>query len=171
MSKIHLLALLVLISIHSFSQSEDLPRFDLENYELPKAIIIQTETINKAELKVNIQNWLDGYYSESELLKCQYSEDTFYITALAHQLLEVKNLTTDLKYQLNISLRDGKYKIEVTSLKYKYYTEYRTIANISLIQDEDIRRDLENSRSQISIFLNELNQALVKFILKDSEDW
>lgn len=171
MSKIYLLALTVLISINSFSQSEELPRFDLENYELPKAIIIQTETNSKAELKVNIQNWLGSYYSESELLKCEYSEDTFYITALAHQLLKVKNLTTDLKYQLNISLRDGKYKMAITSLRYKYYTEYRTIANISLIQDEDIRRDLENSRSLISVFLNELNQELFKFIGKDSGDW
>ncbi|SDG75251.1 DUF4468 domain-containing protein [Psychroflexus sediminis] len=171
MPNVYLLTISILISISCLSQDKKIPRFDFDNYEFPKAIIVQVENKNKAKLKQNIQNWLSVHYSKSTLLECQYLEDTFIIKAKVDQLIEVKNLTSEVRYNLRISLRDSKYRLEITSLRYKYYTEYRPISNINLIMDEVIKKDLDESRSILSSFFNNLNLELYESVTRDSSDW
>jgi len=87
------------------------------------------------------------------------------------RLLKIKNLPTDLKYNLKISLRNEKYRLEISSLAYKYYTEYREISDVNLIKDDIIKQDLLESRQIIASFLNTLNTNLYKSITEDYNEW
>ncbi len=150
---------------------KDLPELNFDNYDFPKSIVVDVKGKNQLQLKENIQNWMKSYFSESSLIDSQFSDHTFLITARENRLLKVKNLTSDLRYQLKISLRDDKYRFEVSSISYKYYTEFRPIANVNLITDEIIKRDLLGSRSTLSSFFKDLNLALYNFIRNDQDEW
>ncbi|MBZ9628477.1 hypothetical protein LB450_10235 [Psychroflexus sp. CAK1W] len=171
MSKFIFLLLTVFISVNSMSQDKDLPELSFDTYDFPKSIVVDVQGKSLPQLKAKIQNWLDDYYTESTLLNCKFSDQTFTITGLENRLLEVKNLTSDLQYQLKISLRDNKYRFKVLSISYSYYTEFRPIANVNLINDEIIKRDLLDSRSTLSSFFKDLNLALYNFIKNDQEEW
>lgn len=171
MSKFVFLVSTILISMSSLGQDKDLPELNFDDYNFPKSIVINVDDKSQAELKKDIQSWLKSYYSESSLIESTFSDQTFMITAQENRLLKVKNLTSDLRYQLKISLRNNKYRFEVTSISYKYYTEYRPIANINLINDDIIKRDLLNSRSIISAFFNDLNSNLFDDLKNDSDNW
>lgn len=171
MSKYIFLALMIFITTSSISQNKDLPELNFETYDFPKSIVVNVEGKNQLQLKSKIQNWLDNYYSESSLLNSKFSDQAFTITAKENRLLKVKNLTSDLRYQLKISLRDNKYRFEVSSISYSYYTEFRPIANVNLINDEIIKRDLLDSRSTLSSFFKDLNLALFNSIKKDQDEW
>lgn len=171
MAKLNFLILALLLSFNCMSQSKDLPEFNLTDYSFPKAVIVDIETKNKLQLKNDIQNWIDNYYSNSTLLNKSYSEHTFSVTGTSLRLLEIKNLTTELKYDIKISIRDFKYKFEITSIYYKYYTEYRRVSNVNLVKDSIIRNDLLESRSIISSFFNDLNTDLYNSLAHKNEEW
>lgn len=171
MSKFIFLLLTILLPISSVGQDKDLPELNFDNYNFPKSIVINVDDKSQAQLKAKIQNWLKDYYSESTLLESKFSDQAFLITALELRILEVKNLTSDLKYHLKISIRDHKYKLEVSSISYKYYTEYRPIANVNLIKDEIIKQDLLDSRSVITAFFSDLNSDLYDYVKNDRDDW
>lgn len=171
MTRIFFTIITVVFTLNSASQTEDLPKFDFDDYRFPKSVVIDVKSKNKNELKASIQNWLDSHFTETSLIESNYTEDTFTITAIEERLLKVKNLTSDLKYRLNISIRDQKYRLEISSIRYKYYTEYRPIANLNLIKDEIIKNDLINSQSTLSSFFQDLNLELFSYISSTTEDW
>lgn len=171
MSRYIFIALSFFISMHSLSQESDLPQLSFEDYELPKAIVVDVESKSKTQLRSHIENWLDDYYTDSTLIESRFSDQTFMITAIETRLLKVKNLPCDLKYQLKISIRDYKYRFEITSLHYKYYTEYRSIANVNLIKDDKMKSDLLESNSVLSSFFNDLNNELYNSITNNQDDW
>lgn len=171
MTRIFFTIITVVFTLNSASQTEDLPKFDFDDYKFPKSVIIDVESKDKNELKASIKNWLDNNFTETSLIQSNYTEDTFTITAIEKRLLKVKNLTSDLKFHLNISLRDHKYRLEISSISYKYYTEYRPIANLNLINDEIIKNDLLDSRSTLSSFFRDLNLDLYAYIKNTSQDW
>lgn len=171
MSKVIFLLLAISTSVSSISQDNDLPELKFDDYDFPKSIVVNVEGKSQLQLKDKIQNWVDSYYSESSLLDSSFSDQTFRITAIENRLLKVKNLRSDLKYNLKISLRDNKYRFEVLSTSYSYYTEFRPIANINLITDEIIKADLLDSRSTLSSFFKDLNLELYNFIMNNQDEW
>lgn len=171
MSKFIYLALTIFISVNSVSQNLNLPELNFEDYTFPKSVVINVEGKNQSQLKTKIESWMKTTYSKSTLISSEFLDQTFLITAKENRLLKVKNLTSDLRYQLKISLRDNRYRFEVSSISYSYYTEYRPIANINLIKDEIIKRDLLESKSTLASFFNNLNSELFDYIKNDSDDW
>jgi hypothetical protein len=160
-----------LISTLSFGQEDKLAQLDFDAYNFPKAVVINIENNSESFLKERIQNWIDTQFTETSLIETRFQDNTFYIRALSERLLKVKNFPSDLKYNLKISFRDGKYRFEVTSISYRYYTEFLEIANINFIKDEKIRKDLDQNRPLLSSFFNTLNSNLYQFIISKNSDW
>lgn len=171
MSKFIFLTLTLFISVNSISQDKDLPELDFDDYDFPKSIVVNVDGKSQLQLEAQVQNWVDDYYSETSLLDCEFTEHNFSITARENRLLKIKNLSSDLIYELRIYLRDNKYKLEITSLKYKYYTEFRPIENVNLIKDDIIKSDLLDSRSTLSSFFKDLNYNLFNSIRNEQDQW
>lgn len=171
MAKIYFLVLAVFLTLNSTSQSKDLPKFDFENYYFPKALVIDVKDKNQVQLKNDVRSWIKNYFTESSLIDYSYSENSFLITGKSIRLLKIKNLPTDLKYDIKISLRDNKYKFEIKKIYYKYYTEFREISNVNLIKDDIIKNDLLESRSIISSFFHDLNSNLFNTITAENNGW
>jgi len=166
-----LIIFLFFLSITSMAQTEELSQLDFETYDFPRAVVVKTPGKDKSYLKSNIEMWIEDYYTESSLLNNKFKDDTFTIEAKEDRFFEIKNLPTELHYELKLSLKDNRYRFEVTSLSYKYYTELYLINNINLIKDDVIKNDLENSRNLLSNFFNALNLELHKFISSNNQDW
>jgi len=171
MFRIYLLALGLLVSFQSESQTESLPKFEFENYSLPTALVISVKNKDEKQLKQRVQRWINSFYTDTTLLDSTEGKSEFEITGKSMRLLKIKNLPTDLKYNLKISLRNEKYRLEISSLAYKYYTEYREISDVNLIKDDIIKQDLLESRQIIASFLNTLNTNLYKSITEDYNEW
>lgn len=171
MQKLSLLFILLMISLSSSSQNEELPEFNFENYSFPKAVVVNVENKTQEELKKQLDNWVSMYYDNSTLKEKKFSNNTMLISGQARRLLKVKNLTTDLFYHLKISLRENKYRMEISSISYKYYTEQIDISNINLIKDKIIKRDLEESKTVISSFFKDLNLEFYRFLSNTNEEW
>lgn len=171
MAKVYLLVVVVFISFNSSSQTKDLPKFDFDNYNFPKAVVVDVADKDKVQLEDDLRSWINSYFNESTLLNSKLSENSFLISGKSIRFLKIKNLPTDLKYDIKISLRDQKYRFEVRALYYKYYTEYRVISNVDLIKDDVIKRDLLESRSIITAFINNLNSNLYRYITKENNEW
>ena len=162
---------LIIISVTSFAQTPQVPELDFKTYDFPRAIVVETPGKDKSYLKDNINTWIENYFSKSSLLKSELKNDRFIIDGKENRFFEIKNLPTELHFQLKISLKDNRYKFEVTSLSYKYYTELYVINNINLIKDDVIKNDLENSRNLLSNFFNTMNLDLYNFIKSNDQDW
>ncbi|GAA0761874.1 DUF4468 domain-containing protein [Psychroflexus lacisalsi] len=171
MAKIYLLVVAIFISFNLSSQTKDLPKFDFENYNFSKAIVVEVKGKGKVQLEDDLRSWINSYFNESTLLDSKFSEDSFLISGKSLRFLKIKNLPTDLKYDIKISLRDQKYRFEVRALYYKYYTEYRIISDVDLIKDDVIKKDLLESRSIITAFINNLNSNLFRYITKENNEW
>ena len=154
MAKIYLLVVTIFISFNLSSQTKDMPKFDFDNYNFPNAIVVEVKGKGKVQLEDDLRSWINSYFNESTLLDSKFSEDSFLISGKSLRFLKIKNLPTDLKYDIKISLRDQKYRFEVRALYYKYYTEYRIISDVDLIKDDVIKKDLLESRSIITAFIN-----------------
>ena len=164
-----LFSFLFALNFKAFSQ--DLPLLDFENLNFPKSIVISAEGKTEAELKSKVETWINSSFTEANLLEHTFENDQFSVTAFENRIIKVKNLTCDIKFDLKISIRNNRYRFEVSSLSYKYYTEYRPIANIDLIKDSKIRDDLIANRSIIGSFFNSLSASLYSKILDQSDDW
>lgn len=163
--------ILILVSLSIFGQEENIDKLKFDTYDFPKAVVIDVKNKNQASLKKKVEAWIESYFTEITLDKSSFSKNTFFISAQSERFLKVKNLPSDLKFEIKISLRDNKYRFEVTNLNYKYYTEYRQISDVNLIKDEVIKKDLDQSRSLLSTFFNNLNSDLYQFIISENTDW
>ncbi|WP_019039320.1 DUF4468 domain-containing protein [Psychroflexus tropicus] len=165
------LILTLLTSVASVAQTPQIPKLDFETYDFPRAVVVKTPGKDKSYLKSNIEMWIDNYFTDTSLINSEFENDTFRINAKEDRFFEIKNLPTELHFQLKLSLKDNRYRFEVTSLSYKYYTELYVINNINLIKDDVIKNDLENSRNLLSNFFNALNLELYKYINSNDQDW
>jgi len=161
----------LVISTSSIAQTPELTKLDFKTYDFPRAIVIEVPGKDKSNLKDNINTWIKNYFSKSSLIKSEFKNDAFTVEAKENRFFEIKNLPTELHYKLKLSLKDNRYRFEVTSLSYKYYTELYLINNINLIKDDVIKNDLENSRKLLSNFFNALNLELYKYINSKDQDW
>lgn len=155
----------------STGQTNSLPQFNFDDYRFPKSIVIEINGVNASEIKNQSQSWIDSFFSEDQIINWQTSERGIELTGKAYRLISVKNLTTDIKFDLEISFRDNKYKLELTSLYYKYYTEYIEVSNIKFIKDELIRKDLEQSKSSFETYFNDMNTDLYMYIRSQDNSW
>jgi hypothetical protein len=165
------LILTLIISVTSVAQTKELPKFDFKTYDFPQAVVVEVSGKDKSYLKGNIERWIGNYFTDFTLLNSEFKNDTFTVNAKENRFFEIKNLPTELHYQLKLSLKDNRYRFEVTSLSYKYYTELYVINNINLIKDDVIKNDLENSRNLLSTFFNTMNLELYNFIQSNNQDW
>ncbi|MBQ0739714.1 hypothetical protein J9332_36015, partial [Aquimarina celericrescens] len=77
MAKIYLLVVAIFISFNLSSQTKDLPKFDFENYNFSKAIVVEVKGKGKVQLEDDLRSWINSYFNESTLLDSKFSEDSF----------------------------------------------------------------------------------------------
>ena len=155
----------------SVGQQENTPEFNFEDYRFPKSIVNNVDNLASSEIKTKTQSWIDSYFTENQIRNIEISENEINISGLANRLISVKNLTTDVKFDVKISFRNNKYKLEIISLYYKYYTEFREVSNIKFIKDDIIRKDLERSKSSFTSFFNDLNKDLHDYLMTQNSSW
>lgn len=155
----------------SVGQTDTSPQFNFDDYGFPKSIVNEINGMRASEIKSQTQSWIDSFFSEEQILNLNTLETSIELTAKAYRLISIKNLTTDIKFKLKISFRDNKYRLEISSLYYKYYTEYIEVSNIKFIKDELIRKDLEESESSFETYFNDMNTDLNKYIRSQDSSW
>lgn len=172
MKTILLPILIILLSINTFSQvnsTTNTEKFEYSEIGLNDFIItpIKEKTIDFIYDKTI--NWIKETYKNPDIvIKMQIENEKVRINSIARNLVKVKGYSMDLDYVLEISIKENKYKFEITSLLYDGKTDYKKLPNFKT--DTKLLENFGNSAINIENYFNSLNENLKNYILGNTND-
>ena len=102
-------------------------------------VVVDVDSLSKEKLYIQVKNWvLETYNTPSEVIKSEIKNKKIRIEGSKSGGLSVKGMLGmsyyyDIKYSIEISVRDGKYKFDPISLKYYIpYSKYVTAQWVNL---------------------------------------
>ena len=153
-------------------------------------IIVKTEGKTKEELYKKTIEWINKSYNKpSEVIKAQVENDYIRFQGVSKEKYCWDALVTfcnDIRYEVEISFKDGKYKFEVLSLEDYHVTGASGLRVWGKInykdswthfkKDGEVRKMYAKNVQQITAFFDGLNKELYDYIYNQNEtaksnDW
>ena len=158
--------------------------------QLTDFLIIPCEGKTKEELYKKTIEWISKTYNKpSEVIKSQVENDY-----IRFQGIETKGycrnpmvlICENLRYEIEISVKDGKYKFDVVNLEGAETSKYGNIIGWSSIifkkswiyfkNNGEVRDQYKDTMPKIAKYINTLNQSLHDYIYNQNEtaksnDW
>lgn len=159
-------------------------------------IVVKTEGKTKEELYKKTIEWINKNYNKpSEVIKAQVENDYIRFQGIEKDLFcwdALKTFCSDIRYEIEISFKDGKYKFSVLRLEQymkKYSSDYtRTIGGnweeLDLVKksnwfykkDGNMRGMYKDHLPKIPLYFNNLNKSLYDYLYNQNEtaksnDW
>lgn len=172
------------------SQSQLAKEFSINKDEgLTDYIIINCEGKTKEELYKKTIEWINKNYNKpSEVIKAQVENDYIRFQGVSKNEYCFHNMLTvcsDIKYEIEVSFKDGKYKFDVLELSNSYQGSYGitkwselNFANswTHFKKDGEVRKMYSETLPRISGYFNNLNKSLYDYIYNKNEtaksnDW
>ena len=166
------------------------------NFTITKAeglspfIIVKTENKTKEELYKKTIEWINKNYNEpSEVIKAQVENDYIRFQGVSKDKYCWTNMMSfcnDIRYEIEISFKDGKYKFEVLNLEHYHVTGASGIRSWYKVdykdswthfkKDGEVRKMYVDNIVQITSFFNGLSKNLYDYIYNQNEtaksnDW
>lgn len=153
-------------------------------------IVIPCEGKAREELYKKIVEWINKTYNKpNEVIKAQVENDY-----IRFQGLESKGycrkpmvlICEDIRYEIEISVKDGKYKFDVVKLESAETNKYGNIIGWSEItfkkgwmnfkSNGEVRDQYKDTMPKIARYINSLNQSLHDYIYNQNQtakqnDW
>lgn len=158
--------------------------------QLTDFIVISCEGKAKEELYKKVVEWINKTYNKpNEVIKAQVENDY-----IRFQGLESKGycrkpmvlICEDIRYEIEISVKDGKYKFDVVKLESAETSKYGNIIGWSEItfkkgwmnfkSNGEVRDQYKDTMPKIARYINSLNQSLYDYIYNQNQtakqnDW
>lgn len=184
-----LLVLLMAVSFYSNAQETEF-KFTKEGFT--DYVVGNVEGKTTQELYKKTIDWINvTYKNPKEVIKAQIENDYIRIEGAKSNMLCIKTLgllnCSDVRYQIEISLKDGKYKFDLIKLeqytapsKYTFISGWSEVglANTSAYFKEngDLRSFFKLYPASIETEFNTLNISLLDFLKSDTipskkSDW
>ena len=189
-----LLGALLLLSTLSFSQETE---FKFTKNGFTDFVVTQVDGKTQSDLYKKVLDWVQvTYKNPKEVLKAQIENDYIRIEGFKSNVLCIKFLgmldCSDIRYQIEIYVKDGKYKFDVIRLEfYTKPTKYNNYVGgwndfpINSIDYSFMYKDSGEIRNNYKLYpesiettFNSLNISLKEFILNNnnnnqskSKDW
>ena len=152
-------------------------------------IVVKTEGKTKEELYKKTIEWINKNYNKpSEVIKAQIENDYIRFQGVSKDKYCFTNIFTmcsDIRYEIEVSFKDGKYKFEVLKLE-DYYKDTKGFGSWSEVKYKDswthfkntgeVRKMYADNVKQITAFFDGLNKNLYDYIYNQNEtaksnDW
>jgi hypothetical protein len=184
--------LLVLLMLAGFYTNAQETEFKFAKEGFTDYVVGTVEGKTAQELYKKTLDWVSvTYKNPKEVIKAQIENDYIRIEGAKSNMLCMKSLgllmCSDVRYQIEISLKDGKYKFDLTKLEqYTAPSKYTVIsgwsevglANTSVYYKEngDLRSVYKLYPTSIETEFNTLNISLLDFLKSDTipskkSDW
>lgn len=133
---------------------------------------VEGETVENIYIKAN--NWIKEKYKKPEkVIEMKIENEKIRINGIAKDLLVVKKYGFSLDYVIEISIKTGKYKFELVSLRtVESNTDYKEIPNFKT--NKKMIKNFGNTPFRIEDYFNDLNTSLKQYILNldvSDDDW
>ncbi len=157
---------------------------------LSSFIVVKTEGKTKEELYKKTIEWINKNYNKpSEVIKAQVENDYIRFQGVSKEKYCWDALVTfcnDIRYEVEVSFKDGKYKFEVLSLEDYHVTGASGLRVWGRINYKDswthfkntgeVRKMYAENVKQITAFFDELSKSLYDYIYNQNEtaksnDW
>ncbi len=152
-------------------------------------IVVKAEGKTKEELYKKTIEWINKSYNKpSEVIKAQVENDYIRFQGVSKDKYCFTNIFTmcsDIRYEIEVSFKDGKYKFEVLKLE-DYYKDTKGFGSWSEVKYKDswthfkntgeVRKMYADNVKQITAFFDELSKNLYDYIYNQNEtaksnDW
>ena len=158
--------------------------------QLTDFLIIPCEGKTKEELYKKTIEWISKTYNKpSEVIKAQVENDYIRFQGISKKEYCTKPMVLiceDLRYEIEISVKDGKYKFDIVNLESAETNKYGNIISWSDVtfkkgwmkfkNNGEVRDQYKDTMPKIARYINSLNQSLYDYIYNKSEtakqnDW
>ena len=160
-------------SFFAFGQTEKAEKFEYKETGINDFIVTKVEGKSTNEIYNKTINWIKETYKNPDIvIKMRIENEKVRINGVASDLLFVRNISLNLDYVIEISVKDNKYKFELISLTAtEQKTDYKKIPNFKT--DSKLIKNFGESPNKIENYLNGLNESLRIYILSDKKnnDW
>lgn len=198
--KYYIVLLFVAISNNVFSQDvasiqtpppkESVEKFTVDKeQELTDFLVVSCEGKTKEELYKKSIEWINKTFNKpSEVIKAQVENDYIRFQGVSKNEYCYHNLVTmcsDIKYEIEVSVKDGKYKFDVLDLQKGDKDKYGIInwgdakfkkSWMYFKGNGEVRKMYAETMPKIANYFNILNQSLYDYIYSQNEaakknDW
>ena len=155
--------------------------FTLSKEGLTDYIVTECTGKTQSEIYKKTLNWISfTYNTPSEVLKASIENEYVRIEGSSNNMIVLNSfgkVYCSAKYQIEISFKDGKYKFDITELKYfnketlsePTWKEFNlNKANIYYSRRGQISSIFKYLPDTLPKYLNELNVSLKKFVMSDN---
>lgn len=145
--------------------------------EFTKFTVIPCEGKTKEEIYKKVNEWINKTYdSPKDVIKGQVENDYIRFQGTTKTLLCPGGKCNDARYQIELSVKDGKYKFEVISIE-QYLEGYGWQPAIlggtsGYYKNGKIKNMFKNYPTDIPKYFNTLNKSLEDFVMgRTKDDW
>ena len=167
------IAIFLTFSFSIVGQTEHPEKFEYSEKGINDYIVTKVEEKSTNEIYSKTINWIkETYKNPDKELKMKIENKKVRINGISSDLLFVKKMSFPLDYTIEISIRDGRYKFTLVSLKLtESGTDYKKIPNFKT--DKKLVKNFGESPQRIENYFNGLNQSLKQYILEKNKknDW
>ncbi len=164
---------MLMCSFQIFGQSEHPEKFEYSTDGINNYVVTKVEGKEINFISEKTDNWIkETYKNPDEVLKMKIENEKARINGIASDLLFVKKMNFPLEYVIEITIKEGRYKFDLISLKTtESGTDYKKIPNFKT--DKKLVKNFGESPQRIESYFNSLNQSLKNYILekKKKDDW
>jgi hypothetical protein len=181
MKNLILMGALLLLSMVSFGQETEF-KFTREGFT--DFVVTSIDSAKQNDLYKKTLEWVQvNYNTPSEVLKGQIENQYIRIEGVSKNALCIKSFGTNtcssVKYQIEISFKDGKYKFDVIELSQYYtggwYKLYLDAPKLYYKDNGEIRPVYSQYPENIENVFNSLNKSLEAFLKSEKAtpktDW
>lgn len=163
--------------------SENATEFTVnKEQQLTDFIVVPCEGKTKEELYKKVVEWISKTYNKpSEVIKAQVENDY-----IRFQGVETKGycrnpmveICEDMQYEIEVSVKDGKYKFDVINLQYGSPDKYGRLNWSNIVfkkgwmqfkSNGEVRDQYKDTMPKIARYINSLSKSLNDYILNQNE--
>ena len=165
--------LILISSFQIFGQSKHPEKFEYSADGLNSYVVTRVEGKIINFIYEKTENWIkETYKNPDKVIKMKIENQKVRINGIASDLLFVKKMNFPLDYVIEISIKEGKYKFDLITLKTtESGTDYKKIPNFKT--SKKLVENFGESPQRIENYFNSLNESLKNYILekKKEDDW
>lgn len=182
-----LFAIVLLVSVTSFGQETE---FKFTKDGLTDYVVGEVPNKTAPEIYKKVIEWVNKTYNTpKEVIKASIDNDYVRIEGVARKALSIKvplipAATYDLRYMIEVSVKDNKYKFDITNMEiYTPPSQYvsggwQNYNNISWIYKDngEIRKPYSTFPTELETLFNGLNHSLKEYVnssetIRKSDNW
>lgn len=168
--KSNILLVIAFFGIVFCGSAQDQSQFEYQSSGLSSFVVTTLEDKPAIQLFSQTKQWIS---EENKTYQFEVIEETEHkiiqLSAEAKDVITYKNYSSNLKFNLEIAFKNGRYKFEISDLQYEYYKSYYELPNLNNPNKPELERHFENAKQDLVEFFNQLNKSLKKSMDKQSE--